>query len=66
MAEESEAARLAKIEAERPHREKVLAIADQLERIEVEQGPYCNSVADVLRRAAATIRNMMEVSSELD
>ncbi len=54
-AEAKEAARL-KAEAERPQREKLLAVAVAVEQIGVPTGPGCEAVKAELNRCAAQIR----------
>ena len=56
-AEREEQARL-KAEAERPHREKLLAVADAVLAINVPQGPQSSAVAAILRVAAGQVKKI--------
>lgn len=52
-----EAARV-KAEQERPHREKLLAVADAVGQITVPKGPRFNNVVEVIKSAANEIREI--------
>lgn len=56
-AEREEQARL-KAEAERPHREKLLAVADAVLAITVPDGPQSSAVAAILRVAAGQVKKI--------
>lgn len=53
--EAAEAARI-KAEEERPHRERMIAVADAVDAIQVPEGPLSLDVCQVLQKAAAEIR----------
>ena len=53
------AAEQRKLEAERPHREKMLAIATHLDSIEVEEGPFAKQVVTLLGLTADAIRELV-------
>lgn len=58
-AKAEEAARL-KAEAERPYREKLLAVCIAIESITIPNGPANDAVADILTQASADIRAIAE------
>lgn len=55
--EVAEAARM-RAEQERPHRERILSVAVALDATPVPEGPLCEQVSEVLRRASAEIRKI--------